>query len=408
MNDIIEFLKQIKDLNKRVGGDVYIVGGFIRDRLFNSKANIHDLDLVYSGDIEKFIGELNKLGYNFSTLKENKNTYRHKCIDLTIDISLINGDNIEDDLSKRDYTVNAICMKLIENKIIDPFKGRRAIKSRIIKQVNEHSLEDDPVRILRGIRMYINHGMHFNFDTEKKLINAACELKNCERQRVFDEFMKIIDCDTEGKAFEILDNYGVLKNMFPYIDELKTVGKCKYHIEDAFTHMNLTYQVFKDVLNKRISVEEFNVNEMYENLGEFNLKDYIGIACFLHDIGKFKCYKKEGDKVSFSGHEIEGANIVKSICEDMSFPKEAAVFLENIVEAHMIPLGIFKMNSEKQKQALKDFFNKYNRYVPYILIVSFCDNYATNMLTIHNDEKLSFKQFIQNLLLEYKRYCKKI
>lgn len=408
MKDIIKFLKQIKNVNMTTGGGIYIVGGFIRDRLFNSKANVYDLNLVYDGgNIKKIVDELNKLGYNFKSIKKDENVYRHKYNDITIDISLINGNNIEEDLSKRDYTVNAIAMKLVENKIIDPFKGRRAIKSRIIKQVNENSLVNDPVRVLRGIRMYINHGMHFNLDTEKEIRKVAPRLKDCARQRAFYEFMKIIDCDTQGKAFEILDDYGVLKNMFPYIDELKTVGKCKYHVEDALTHMNLTYQVFNDLLNKRINVEGFDVDKIYGSINGFNLKNYIGIACFLHDIGKFKCYRKKEDKISFSGHQIEGAKIVHSICENMSFSEEAVLFLENIVKAHMIPLVIFKMNIKEQKEALNNFFNEYYKYVPYILIVSFCDNYATNMLIDNNNEKLRFKQFIQDTFLAYKKYCSK-
>lgn len=404
MGNSNEFINQFKCMLKSVGGDAYLVGGYVRDKLTSSRIEPNDIDIIYSGDISKLINELNNLGYKFFSIKEDIGIYRCIIENLTIDVAAMKGKSIEEDLAKRDFTINAICIKLLENKIIDPFKGRNSIKSRIIQNVSDKSLEDDPVRILRGIRFYITYGMHFSFDTENNLIKIAPNLKSCVKERVFNEFMKIIESDKEGKAFEFLDNYNILRNMFPYIDELKTIGKCKYHMEDAFTHMNLTYGVFKDLLNKRIAINNLDLSVFEKKIGNFKLKEYVAFACFMHDIGKFKCYKKTDEKISFYGHDVEGAKIIKSVCEDMNFPKEASELIEKLVEGHMYPLGLFNSDIKELKKSFYKFFNKYEKFSLQLLVLSFCDNYATSMIFDPKNEKKRYKEFIENMLSEYKRY----
>lgn len=399
-----EFINQFKGILKNLGGDAYLVGGYVRDKLISSRIEPNDIDIIYNGDMSKLINELNSLGYKFFSIKEDIGIYRCIIENLTIDIAVMKGSTIEEDLAKRDFTINAICIKFLENKIIDPFKGRNSIKSRIIQNVSNESLEDDPVRILRGIRFYITYGMHFSFDTENNLVKIAPNLKSCVKERVFNEFMKIIESDKEGKAFEFLDNYNILRNMFPYIDELKTVGKCKYHMEDAFTHMNLTYGVFKDLLNKRITINNLDLSVFEKKIGNFKSKEYVAFACFMHDIGKFKCYKKTDEKISFYGHDIEGAKIIKSVCEDMNFPKEASELIEKLVEGHMYPLGLFNSDVKEIKKSFYKFFNRYGKFSIQLLVLSFCDNYATSMIFDPKNEKKRYKEFIENMLNEYKRY----
>lgn len=399
-----EFINQFKHILENIGGDAYLVGGYVRDKLINSKIQPSDIDIIYSGDMLTLISEFKNLGYKFFPIKEDVGIYRCMAEKFMIDIAVMKGRTIEEDLAKRDFTINAICMKLIENRIIDPFNGRNAIKSRIIQNVSNESLEQDPVRILRGIRFYIAYGMHFSFDTENNIVKVAPRLKSCPKERVFNEFMKIIESDKDGKAFEFLDNYNILRNMFPYIDELKTVGKCDYHIEDAFTHMNLTYGVFKDILNKKISINGLDINVFEKKIGNFKLREYIAFACFMHDIGKFKCYKKTNEKVSFYGHDIEGARIVKLICESINFPKEAAELTEKVVEGHMYPLGLFSSKIKEPKKTFYKFFKKYEKFSIELIVLSFCDNYATNMMFDPKNEKEAYKEFIENMLSEYKRY----
>lgn len=402
MNSTNEFLKVLKESLNEVGGEAYLVGTFVMERLIDFKSQPSKLDIIYDGDINKLLMSLDNKQFSFYSLKENKDTYRYNDRNIVFNISKMKGKSIEEDLSKRDFSINAISLKLIENKIIDPFNGRKAIKCRIIQNVSDTSIEEDPIRILRGIRFCIRYGMHFNLETEKKIVDLSYKLKSCNKERLFTELMKLMKIDNDGRAFEVMDNYGILENIFPYMQELKTVGKCKYHTEDAFTHMKLTYEMFKDVVKGRIKIEGLNLQNLEEDIDNFKVRECVSLACFLHDIGKFNCYKEKEDSVSFLGHEKEGAKIVNDVCKDMKAPQKSAQLIEKLVEAHMCPLEIFKMDENKRMKATYKFFEKYNKYSEFILIISLCDNYATYDSLYEDTRKHEYKKFIEDMICKYK------
>lgn len=403
MKDIIE---DIKDILNNLGGSAYIVGGYIRDKLIGCNKVPEDLDIIYDGNIHVFIEKLIEKGYNIFPIKEDMKIYRGIFHGSTLDISELKGNNIEEDLQNRDFTLNAIALKLIDNKIIDPFKGRDHIKARIIHEVNESSIKDDSIRILRAYRFAIKYGMHFSKECENSIIKSGKYIKDCPKERIFNELIKIIEDDVQGVLFRELDRYGVLKELLPYIEELKIIGKCRYHIEDAFTHMNLVYENFKELLKGNLSIKGLDISIFDENLANISIKNYIAFAAFCHDIGKAKCYKKIDDKISFIGHDKEGAVIVRNVCNELGFPKRGQELIEKLVEAHMYPLGLCKNNVKNYKKSFYKFFSRYDKYIPYILALSYCDMYATKMLYDPDGEENIFKEYIEKLLEEYKIYRK--
>ncbi|WP_368489465.1 HD domain-containing protein [Clostridium sp. BJN0013] len=405
LNYIKKFIYDVKDIINEVEGELYLVGGYIRNKLINIVSQPKDADFVFNGDIHELINKLQNKGYKFFPIKKSVSIYRCVKDQSKIDVSLMKGNSIEEDLGNRDFTINAIALRLGDNKIIDPFYGRRAIQSRIIKNVTDRSLEYDPCRILRGIRFCISLGMHFNLETENNIEKFKGKIVDLPKERIFNELMLIIESDKYGRAFEILDNYRILRYIIPYIEESKTIGKCKYHVEDVFTHLNLTYGIFKDILNGSINFENLDINKLNTKMGEFKLKEYLALACFLHDIGKYEAYKKVGDKVSFYKHEIKGAAICRNFCNYMKLSKKATKYIENIVEGHMYPLSIFTNKTINRKKAFYKFFNKYDGYVVEIIITAFCDNCATKMLLEIKDKNSGFKEFIEEMLKEYKLYC---
>ena len=400
-----EFIEALKEFAMESEAEIYIVGGYIRDRLLDPKIKPKDIDFVYSGPIYDLIKKMQNRGYRFYEVKEEAGIYGTVISDLHIDISKMKGDSIQEDLLKRDFTINANALNLVDMKIIDAFKGKRAIESRILQEVSESSLKDDPIRILRGMRFYIKYGFHFSLHTEESVVKYAHMLKQCASQRVFNELMNIIQWDTNGSAFELLDSYHILENIIPYINELKAIGKCKNHLEDTFTHMNLTYKTFKEFMTGIIKIKNYNLCELDEIIGNFSMKEYIAFSCFTQDIGKYFCYEEKGEMISFDNHEKAGAEIMEQKCRELKFPKEALKLVVCLIRNHMEPVELFKMRQECTfNKRLYDFFHLNSRYVPFILIASYCDIYASMMINDSWDEKNSFAQFVEELLIKFSKY----
>lgn len=401
---MIKIIKNLKDIIKTLNVEVYIIGGYIRDKLIKIKGETSNLDILIKGDTEGFIKELEIKGYTLISSDDRK--YQMAYEDKLINISELKENTIEENLAARDFTMDSIAIKLDNNQIIDPFKGRLHIKRRIIQEISDESIKNDPIRILRGIRFYIKYGMHFSAYTEAHIRSQASNILNCPRKLIKNEILNTISNDENGIFFEIADQFYVLKELIPYINELKSIGKCKYHAVDAFTHMNTAYHVFKDIQKGYISIEGIDLSTLKKDADGCDILDYLAFGIFVHDIGKFESYKKQGDKISFKGHDISGYNIINKVCDDLGFSVQGKELVGCIVKNHMYPLSIFKNNAEDYKKDFYNFFNTFKEKSPYLIIASFCDVYATRMYLDVENEKNKYKDFIKSMFFEYKNYIK--
>lgn len=401
MNKLIDFIKNIALMRNE---EAYIVGGYVREKLIDKSNKIEDIDIIYNGNVELLIEIMKGEGYVFFPIKIEHGLYRYIDKELIIDICRMKGEDIKEDLGRRDFTINSIAIDLSNNELIDPFNGMEHIRQRVLCQVSSNSIKDDPIRILRAGRFCIKYGYDIEINTENSIHRHVINIKNYAKERIMSEFMKLIKYDYNGEAFYTLDKLAVLKYLIPYTEELKTIGQCKYHKVDAFTHMNMVYKVFKDILNKKLVLEGLNLDIFKNTIGGFTLAEYVAFSAFVHDIGKYNCYRKEGDRVSFYGHNEAGSKIIHKFCDEMLFPKVIVNLVSILVEAHMYPLCLFNNSIKDYKKAYYKFFNKYKEYVPYILTISFCDIYATRILDEDIDEIHLYGKFISNILKEYYFY----
>jgi poly(A) polymerase len=395
MKKIIEDLKVIS-LNLDI--DCYILGEYVINKLLNSKNENKCIEVIFDGEINLIVKEFEDLGY--ITKKDNDNTaiIKNSVKKIKIYVKCIDNITIEKELENRSFTVNCIALKLIDNKIIDPFKGRNHLKSRIIQEVNEESIKKNPLIIMDAVNMYIQYGMHFSAYTEAHIREFGNALKDINDSSLFSKLMDIIKNDKSGVAFEILDQYELLKYLIPDIDKLKTIGKCKYHVEDVFTHMNTTYKVFKQFEQGSIELKNFDSDFLFERIDNLYVKDILALAAFLHDVGKYRSYAKEGETVSFAGHEITGKHIVEEIFQKFQLNYKVSEMICSTVEGHMYPLTIFKEEKEDIKER---FFKSFTTYIKYIILISFCDILATSTFYDPNNEQKSYTVFIEQLMKGY-------
>lgn len=395
--DIINIIKEVL-IKLNIEG--FIVGGYLRDSYLKEKST--DLDIAVSDKIDELIKLLEEKGIRFFLLSDSEKIYRANYDNSLIDITIIRGKNIYEDLKKRDFSINSIAYSLQDGKIIDPEKGIDDIENKILRTNDKNRIKEDPVRILRGIRFILKYGFSIDDNTKESFKEFACKIKECKKERKFMEFMKIIEEDTDGVCFSVMDEAEVLEYIIPYSKENKTIGKCKYHIEDALTHMIITYKTFKCFMKGEIELNIDTEGLFREKISFFPIKYYQALAAFIHDIGKYTCYNKKGDKITFYNHQIKGEEIAVSFLQNYGFPKKAEQFISNLILGHMEPLIIFKSGGTN-KQYLK-FFRKYQDFTPYIIILSFCDVYATRLYHDPDDEIIKYRSFIENLYAEFLRY----
>ncbi|UZW14417.1 HD domain-containing protein [Clostridium pasteurianum] len=397
---MINLIRKMEEIFKSLNGEAYLVDGYVIEKLIKPSANIKKIDIMYKGNIDDLF-KLSKENLNYNIrlynnekmliIEDNRNTLKI--------IELINKD-IEEYLKDADYTMNAISVKLIDNKIIDPYQGRNHIKRRIIQEVNDKSIENHPLAILKGINYYIKYGMHFSIDTELHIRQQRKRLRDNYKSKLLKELMNIINADKTGVAFNVLDQYSILENLLPYINELKSIGKCKYHIEDVFTHMNTSYEVLKDIQYGKIKLKGLDIDIFNRNIDGYNLIDFLALTVFLHDIGKYKTYKKDNIKVSFINHDVVGKDIMKDVCKELYIPKAAEDIICNVIEAHMYPLKLFNIKDDIQEfnKELNLFINRYGEYYIYITIASYCDIIATTTYYDPDNKAEEYKSFIEKLL----------
>lgn len=336
MNNLIK--KIAKDF-KKSGYDLFEVGGHVRDELIGRKST--DIDLTTSARPEVIKNILEKYNGNIFTIGENYGTIGFITDKFTIEITtfrgevypttsrkpnVIFGDNLLTDLSRRDFTINAIARNVITGEIIDPFNGIEDIHSRKIKCIGDNTrFEEDPLRMLRAIRFCCQLDFRPAF-----WIDKPERLQNISRERVRDELIKIIKTNKAPDGIAKLCASGLMEFIIPDFLKLVNVKQGTNHVKDAFFHTLMVLE--KSCAIKNISKEDMLV---------------LRFAALLHDIGKpeTKSISLEGE-VHFYGHQIVGAAKAKRILVNLRFDKDFVDRVTNLVAMHMSPILLYKEFSE--------------------------------------------------------------
>ncbi len=231
--------------------------------------------------------------------------------------------NIEDDLSRRDFTINAMAIRLGKNvdfaksrfDIIDPFSGKSDLEKKIIRTVldPDKRFSEDALRLMRAIRFAAELGFSVDAATSTSIKKNADSIKAIAEERIRDEFSKIIMARDAAGGIKNLADSGLLKSIVPELCEGVGVSQNKHHIYSVFEHgvLSLDYAAKK--------------NYSFE----------IRTAALLHDIGKPKTKRGEGSDATFYNHEMVGAKMTRRILERLRFSKEETEKITHLVRYHL-------------------------------------------------------------------------
>jgi tRNA nucleotidyltransferase/poly(A) polymerase len=382
-----------------------LVGGVVRDQLTNTTC--HDIDLIVPRETRRIAREVaDMLGGKFFPLDEERGMYR---IILTnevgqmdmVDFSRLQAGSLEEDLRMRDFTVNAIAVKLHEpDAFVDPLNGRVDLKDRILRSCSETSLEKDPVRVIRAARLSLAYNLQLAPGLISKIRAAGSLLIETSAERQRDEIFKILDGDHPASAIRILDSFGVLSLLFPALEKLKRVEQSLPHTMDVFEHTLASVDQFKRILDLFISPQKvlsdggnLTFGLLAGKLGGYreNIADHFRVslnpfrsrrsldllAILLHDIGKpsTRTVGTNG-RTHFYQHENVGGDMVLEIARSMALSEAETDALSRMVSMHMRPRLYSKDDRLPTRKSIYRFYRQAKNHGVDACLLSLADYLA--------------------------------
>ena len=338
-------IKNILQKLQEAGYEAYVVGGCVRDILMNKEPK--DWDITTNAkpeEIQKIFPD-NVYENNFGTVgvkldSENQNLkvveitpYRieGKYTDKRHPDEIKFAKKIEDDLSRRDFTVNSLAMG-INGEVTDLFGGQKDIKSKTIKTVgkSEERFSEDALRLLRAVRF----ATELSFGIEERTFEAIKKnvdwLKAISKERIRDEFFKIIESDNAYEGILLLEETGLLQYIVPELREGIGVGQNLHHIYSVWEHNT---RALKYSAEKKYSLA-------------------VRLGALFHDIGKPRTKRGEGKYSTFYGHDIVGGRITAEITNRLRFSNELAEKVIKLVRYHLFYYNVGEVTESSVRRLL--------------------------------------------------------
>lgn len=243
--------------------------------------------------------------------------------------------SIEEDCMRRDLTINALYRDISTGEIIDiTGHGTEDISHHIIRTPTDPDLtyDDDPLRILRCIRFASRYGWTIEPDTWAGMLRNVQRLDIISRERIRDEFEKMLSCAHPVMAMELLRESGAMHYVIPELEETYDMSQNKYHFGTVWEH----------------------TMKVLENISAVTNRPELRLAAVLHDIGKVRTREESEDgSVHFINHEHEGAVMVKGIMTQLKFPNRAIDNVSFMTRYHMMTKPWEDMRQSKLDRSIR-------------------------------------------------------
>jgi len=351
-------IKEISKLIKENGGNIYLVGGAVRDRILGKE--IKDEDYCVTGlSAEEFVKIFPKAkiqGKAFSVFKlgdkeialarkETKNGKGHK----EFEIKTHKNISIEEDLRRRDITINSMAQDINTEEIIDPFGGIEDLKNGIIRATSD-KFSEDPLRVYRVARIAATLNFKVDKDTIKMMSSLKDELLSLSKERVFVELRRALETVKPSIFFEVLKEANILDVHFKEIyDLIGAIQPVKYHPEgDSYNHTMLAL----------------------DNSAKITKNTKLRFCVLVHDLGKGRTPKEMYPH--HYDHEKRGLEPLRELCRRIGVPNEWRKSGVTSVLEHMKG-GIFHKMTIPKKVSFIEKIDKSNLGLKGLQIVVYCD-----------------------------------
>ncbi len=342
-------------------GTVWIVGGAIRDAVLGER--VADVDLaVPRGEEESAARAIARVaGGSAFTLSEEHATWRAMAPTdgWHVDVAGLRAEAIEDDLRARDFTANAIAMPLGGGEPIDPTGGIADAEARVLRVASEHAFEDDPLRLLRAVRLATGLALELDANTVELARGHASHAADPAGERQFAELRGIVAGRDPLRGMRLLQELGLLAVVLPELETLRGVVQNPNHHLDVFGH---TLAVLEEWLGIEADLPGFagdltdEVEEfLAEPLGdELTRQGALRFGALFHDLGKPDTRAEGAGYVTFIGHDEVGARIIASICRRLRTSRALSGHLQGLA-LHHLRLGFLIHQRPLSRRAVYDY-----------------------------------------------------
>ncbi|HUI46531.1 MAG TPA: hypothetical protein VL122_11190 [Nitrospirota bacterium] len=331
--------------------DVYLVGGSVRD-LVIGRNDIKDIDVLMPAGSEAiarvFAG---RIGGSFFFLDETRKISRvvkrngHES--LHFDFTNFEGPDVQTDLGRRDFTINAMALDLREfiargslGGLIDPFHGMRDVHDKLIRVTRPDVLDDDPLRLIRAVRFCATLGFAIEDLTSEHIRQRAKRIAGPSPERVRDELFLILSEKQAGKNLLLLDSLGLLPVILPELEPLRGFTPGMYHVHDVLTHSFKTAGYIDTVLDELGDFFPAYAGSVRTHLEE-HLEPLVPriaasrFASLLHDMAKPDTFTNADGHIRFYGHDNLGSEKCQFVCRRLRLSRNTEALVSRLIKFHM-------------------------------------------------------------------------
>lgn len=361
--------------------DLYIVGGFVRDALRGLESR--DVDLTISEEAEQFAKRAAWILRAEYELLDSHSQYSRLIMTgpdgkpFSFDISLQQGGCIENDLLQRDFSVNAIAVRLTDylqgdgwqEKVKDPCGGVQDLQDRVLRLTSPQCLEADPVRLFRAARFCLRLDYSLAPETRDALRNKAGLIKRAQKMKLALEMFQLLSQVYAAEGMAMLHDLDILPQFFPAFGRMSVTLE---EGEDLFVHSLTVCRSLNTILGNESHMPPQIREKLHAHLrkplqdGERPKLAYLRLACLLHDVGKVDGIRSGAPTCKSFNHEIAGEIYLCSLARQLCLSEKEQSYLERLVCNHSRPSYLL---AESQGSVLR-FFRQFHDIAPELLLLS--------------------------------------
>ncbi|MCD6400964.1 MAG: CCA tRNA nucleotidyltransferase [Anaerolineales bacterium] len=393
--------------------EIYLVGGAIRDMLLQRP--VHDLDFALKRNTTKFARDVaNAIGGAIFTLDEKRETVRIIYTDkqgdrIILDFNSLRGKDIEDDLGKRDFTINAMAVDIRNPmQLIDPLGGAQDLLNKRLWYCSPSAFIEDPIRSIRAVRFAANLDVFIQKELRTAIRRTVKRLSDVSGERIRDEIFTIFMGRKVALAIRALDILGCMKVIFPELERLKTIEQSSPYISTLWTHSVETIAKLEGLLDslELVRKPESSENLIYglvcQKLGQFrqqinqhlskelvlgrNIRALLNFAALLHEMGEEAKEKiDEPGDVPLLGPDKKMVEIIEKRGRALRLSNDEIKWVRTIGSYNLHPLFMKPGDTQPSNRAIYRFFRKTGEAGIDICLLSLADTLATYGTSLPQD-----------------------